>query len=121
MRVLVDCCLSDQRVPFLQQAGHDAIHRKTVGDGNAPDQALADHAETQGLVLLTQDLDFGAILATQGRTKPCVVQIRADSTLCEDVGAIVLEAPKAYGPELETGAIVTVDYGRSKIRALPLT
>lgn len=87
---------------------------------NAADQELADWAEANDHVLLTRDLDFGATLATQGRTKPSVVQIRADSMLTADVGDMVLEAFKQYPQELEDGAIVTVDYGRSKIRALPL-
>lgn len=71
-------------------------------------------------MVLTQDLDFGSILATQGLTKPSVVQIRADSPAPEDVGVLVIHAIRSYAAELLAGAIVTVHTGYARIRVLPL-
>jgi predicted nuclease of predicted toxin-antitoxin system len=39
---------------------------------DAPDAAIMVHAVTNDLVVLTQDLDFGAILAASGESYPSV-------------------------------------------------
>jgi len=120
MRVLIDCCLSREWVKHLADAGHEAIHWTSVGPSDAPDQSLVSHAAANGMVLLTHDLDFGTILATQGLAEPSVVQIRSQSHLPEDVGEFILRALEQHESELLAGAILTVDLERLRIRALPL-
>src|SRR6266508_1725015 len=68
MKVLVDMNLSPGWVNFLAEAGFEAVHWSDVGAGSAPDSELMQWAAERGFVVLTADLDFGAILATtQGR------------------------------------------------------
>ena len=78
------------------------------------------YAKTNDLVVLTHDLDFGAILAATHGEKPSVVQIRAEDTSPEEIGASVVAALRQLAGELEAGALVTIEPGRSRVRLLPL-
>jgi len=71
-------------------------------------------------VVVTNDLDFGAILAATQRKKPSVVQIRAVDHRPEAIGSAVVAAIKQMENELELGALVTVDPVRTRINILPL-
>jgi predicted nuclease of predicted toxin-antitoxin system len=41
---------------------------------NAPDREILDHAHRNRLIILTQDLDFGTLLAVGGPATPSVIQ-----------------------------------------------
>lgn len=77
MNLLVDMNRSPKWLGVLAAAGIPATHWSTVGRHDAPDVEIMGYARQHGYIVLTHDLDFGAILAaTQGRA-PSVVQIRA--------------------------------------------
>ena len=63
---------------------------------------------------------FGAILAATQGHKPSVVQIRADDLSPEAIGGRVVAALWLLAPELDEGALVTVDANRTRVRVLPL-
>ena len=71
-------------------------------------------------IVLTHDLDFGAILAGTHRAKPSVIQIRADDLSVASIGEQILSALRQLETELIEGALVTVDPKRTRIRLLPL-
>lgn len=120
MRFLVDMNLSPRWIPFLQTAGFDAVHWSTVGAGDASDRAVMQWAAARDYVVLTNDLDFSAILAATQRRKPSVVQIRGDLLTPSAIGAAVLRAISQTRQELVDGALISVDPGRARIRILPL-
>lgn len=60
-----------------------------IGAANAPDKAIVDYAKAQGLVVLTHDLDFGAILAATRAEGPSVVQIRTEDAMSDRFAALV--------------------------------
>ncbi len=76
MKILVDMNLSPRWVTALQAAGIEARHWSTVGAPNAPDEDVLSWTAANGFVLLTNDLDFGAILASSEANIPSVIQIR---------------------------------------------
>jgi len=63
MRVLVDVNLSPAWVEVLTGAGHEAIHWADLGELRAPDREGMGWARRNSHVVLTHDLDFGALLA----------------------------------------------------------
>lgn len=77
-------------------------------------------AREQGYVLLTHDLDFGAILAATRGQKPSVVQLRSENLSIEVIGLSVIEALHEVATDLDGGALVTIDPGRTRVRVLPL-
>jgi predicted nuclease of predicted toxin-antitoxin system len=86
MRLLIDMNLSPLWVPFIEAAGHQAQHWRDLGALDAPDGELLGYAQRVGLVLVSQDLDFGRLLALGGATTPSVIQFRAQDVLPSDVG-----------------------------------
>jgi predicted nuclease of predicted toxin-antitoxin system len=62
-RLLVDMNLAPELCARFRAAGHEAVHWSTIGVPNASDESIMVHAKDHGFVVLTHDLDFGAIVA----------------------------------------------------------
>ena len=120
MRLLVDMNLSPRWVDALTGAGIEAVHWATLGAANASDAQIMAYARENDCVVLTHDLDFGAILAANQGEKPSVVQIRADDVRPEAIGTQVATALRQMAAELEEGALLTIDPLRTRLRLLPL-
>jgi predicted nuclease of predicted toxin-antitoxin system len=91
-----------------------------VGSPDATDSELMAWAAKHEHVVLTADLDFGAILAAIRGSRPSVVQIRSDLLTPDSIGGSVVAALHQASQELSVGALVSVDAGRSRLRILPL-
>ena len=62
MKLLVDMNLSPRWISFLCDAGWEATHWSTVGKADASDSEIMTFAAANDYVVLTNDLDFAAIL-----------------------------------------------------------
>jgi predicted nuclease of predicted toxin-antitoxin system len=120
MKLLVDMNLSPRWISTLEAAGVEAMHWSTFGASNAPDTEIMAFAAVNNYVVLTHDLDFGAILAATHGEKPSVVQLRTEDVSPDVIGAPVVLALRQMTSELEAGALVTVDPNRTRLRVLPL-
>jgi len=120
MRLLVDMNLSPRWVDMLAAAGLEAAHWSKLGPRDAPDVEIMGYARIHDYVVLTHDLDFGTILAATQGDKPSVVQIRAEDVNPEAIGAHVVAAVRQVEADLESGALLTVDTDRARLRILPL-
>jgi predicted nuclease of predicted toxin-antitoxin system len=120
MRFLVDMNLSPRWKDFLADSGIEAAHWSDLGAVDATDAAIMAFAKAEGYVVLTHDMDFGAILAATGGEKPSVVQIRAGDVSPEAVGRAVVAAVLQMAAELERGALLSVEPSRMRMRLLPL-
>jgi predicted nuclease of predicted toxin-antitoxin system len=120
MKFLVDMNLSPGWVDFLTKEDFEAVHWSAVGQSNAPDIELMHWASAQGFVVLTADLDFGAVLAAGQKSGPSVVQLRSDNLSPNAVGQIVLSAIRKAEGELIAGALLSIDVARYRLRILPL-
>lgn len=120
MKLLIDMNLSPKWTSFLASHGFNAVHWMNVGAVNAPDSELMGHARAGDYVVLTNDLDFGAILAVTHGDKPSVVQLRSDTLTHETIGRQVIDALRQLEIELAQGALVTIEPERTRLRILPL-
>lgn len=68
--------LSPDWVEVLSGEGIDAVHWSEIGASSAYDQELMAWAKSNGYIVLTHDLDFGAILAATNADAPSVIQLR---------------------------------------------
>ena len=100
--------------------GFTAVHWSTVGQPSAADSEIFDFAAANDWIVLTHDLDFGMLLATLRTSRPSVIQVRAQEVLPSAIGDIVVRAIQTAKPNLEAGALVTVDSFRHRIRVLPI-
>lgn|SRR5512145_1425058 len=120
MKLLLDMNLSPRWVRTLKDAGFEAVHWSTSGKGDAADTEIMAFAKADDYVVLTHDLDFSAILAATGGAKPSVVQIRSDDLSPDAIGVYVVRALQQMIHELDEGALLTVEPGRTRMRVLPL-
>lgn len=120
MKLLVDMNLSPRWIGVLGDAGFKAAHWSTLGIHNAPDSEMMAYAKVNDYVVLTHDLDFGAILAATHGEKPSVVQIRAEDVSPDVIGIQVVAALRQMASELEEGVLLTVDPNHTRLSVLPL-
>jgi predicted nuclease of predicted toxin-antitoxin system len=107
-------------VDLLKSEGWDAVHWSSVGSPGAPDAEIMRYAKDAGYLVLTHDLDFGAILAATGGDAPSVVQVRSQDVYPEAIGGLVVAVIRQFTAELEKGVLISVDENRLRARLLPL-
>lgn len=118
--IVVDMNLSPDWVERLSGAGYETVHWSTVGDPKAPDREIMRWAAENHRVVMTHDLDFGAVLAATQASAPSVIQLRTSDVLPAAIAERVVRALADLHSELEAGAIVSLDLDRARVRILPL-
>ena len=112
--------LSPEWVTFLHGHGFDAIHWSAIGAGNAPDAEIMRWARENGCVVFTHDLDFGILLAHSKDGGPSVIQARTQDVSPDHLGPIVVSVLREHGEALKSGALLTIDESKSRVRILPI-
>ena len=120
MKLLVDMNLSPSWVERLAGQGFEAVHWSTIGTATAPDAEILTWANEHGFVVITNDLDFSAILAASAGATPSVVQIRSHDLLSDEAVSVVAKAVQAHREDIERGALLSIDEGGTRVRMLPL-
>ena len=121
MRLLVDMNLTPRWVPFLRDAGHEAVHWSSIGSNSSKDGEICDYARQHAYVLLTNDLDFPQILAHTKQASPSVILLRGEPLVPDVRGSALLGALRDCEVEINQGAIVTLDWSdKPRARVLPL-
>jgi len=112
--------LSPEWRPFLEENGFEAVHWSVIGDGNASDETIMQWARDHEHVVLTHDLDFGALLAHTRKGGPSVIQVRTQDVSPKQLGPLMLGALRAHQLALASGALITIDESKSRVRILPI-
>ena len=119
MKILIDMNLSPDWVDVFSKHKIETIHWSSVGDPRTTDRAIMEWASVNGYIVFTHDLDFGALLAATRANSPSVIQIRTQNILPDDLETVVIDAIHQTYRFLQSGALVTVNETRSKVRILP--
>jgi predicted nuclease of predicted toxin-antitoxin system len=120
MKLIIDMNLSPRWAKRLEDAGFIAAHWSSIGNPGASDTEILSYAAKTDSIVLTQDLDFGAILAATQGEGPSVLQIRSEDVSPEHIGTQVIMALKQMQVELEHGALLTIEPKQTRMRVLPL-
>ena len=120
MKLLLDMNLPPSLTATLRSAGFSAVHWSEVGDPRAADTIVLSWAQTNGHVLVTHDLDFGALLAAGGQRTPSVLQLRTADLAPDVYVPLLIAAVHQTAEALADGALVTVSPNESRVRILPL-
>jgi predicted nuclease of predicted toxin-antitoxin system len=120
MKIIVDMNLSPEWVNALTDGGHEAVHWSKVGAADADDSNIMAWSRQNQSIVLTTDLDFGAILAASGAGGPSVIQLRPGRHAPVTLKSFLLKAIAASQGALENGALLTIDPQRLRLRILPL-
>lgn len=120
MRFLADAGISPRTVQYLRDSGHDVVHVRDLAMQRASDRSIADRARLDGRIVLTFDLDFGAVLALGVVERPSVVIFRLSDERAEAVNRRLEAVLSAQQQALEAGALVLVEDARYRVRLLPI-
>jgi predicted nuclease of predicted toxin-antitoxin system len=121
MRFLVDNAFSPALATLLEQAGHDALHVRSIGLQRSDDVVIFDRAAAEDRIVVSADTDFGTLLAARSARKPSVIQFRGPGSRKPEAlaRAIVSNLPQLVDA-LHGGSIVTFEPARIRVRALPI-
>lgn len=119
IQLVIDMNLPPEWVASLAKQGWPAIHWSAIGDPRADDAAILLWAAENRHVVFTHDLDFGTLLALSRASAPSVLQVRCQNVLPEHIGPLVFAALRQHAVALESGALLTIDECRARIRILP--
>ena len=119
MRILIDMNLSPQWKEYLRNHSIDAVHWSEVGTGKEPDSVIMEYARVNNFVLLSHDLDFGALLAHSNEKGPSVIQVRLHNIVPKQFGKELVEILKQTEESLKEGVLIVVDENKRRMRMLP--
>ncbi len=77
-------------------------------------------ARLHDYIVVTNDLDFGAILAATQADGPSVLQMRTEAVSPRSLGDRLTKALERFEKDLLAGALITVDERRERARLLPI-
>jgi predicted nuclease of predicted toxin-antitoxin system len=120
VKLLVDMNLSPSWCGALREDGFEAVHWSEVGDPRATDRELVHWARDHDAVVLTHDLDFGAILAATQAVAPSVVLLRTQDPTPGAMRELLAGCLRTFAADIEAGAIVAVDAAGGRVHLLPL-
>lgn len=120
MKILVDMNLTPRWCEVLAREGFESVHWSQVGSPQAADTTVMAYARKNGFVVLTHDLDFGAILAASRAAGPSVIQMRTQDIMPASASPVLVSVLRQHEQALGAGALVVVDEGKSRVRILPL-
>ena len=121
MRFLVDQNLSPRLAQLLVDAGHDAVHVRSLGLATAPDTDVLARAAAEARVVVSGDTDFGALLTAGHRREPSLILFRRERPRRAEAQAVLLlNCLDRVESALLEGAIVVIEESRIRIRSLPV-
>ena len=83
MRILADLNISPRTVEFLRSLGHHVLRVDETLPITASDELIVARAIEESRTVLTQDLDFSAIIALSGENVPSLISLRLSSSSVE--------------------------------------
>lgn len=121
MRLLVDANLSHRVAELLRDAGHDAVHVREIGLQHASDAEILDAATAEEQVIISEDTDFGALLAHRQSSGPSLVLLRSIEPITPQQQAMLLTANlPTVEKDLLEGAVAVLARRRLRVRRLPI-
>jgi predicted nuclease of predicted toxin-antitoxin system len=120
MKLLLDQGMPRSAAALLRAKGFDAIHTAEIGLAEAEDLQILDRATKEDRIVVSLDADFHAHLAVSGARRPSVIRIRVEGLRAEPLAERLVHVLEQCKDDLITGALVSVQEVRIRIRRLPI-
>jgi predicted nuclease of predicted toxin-antitoxin system len=110
---LIDSSIWSPVIGDLRRVGHDveAVHD---WPSDPSDRAILAYAHAHRRILATLDKDFGDLIVRDGHPHAGLLRLVTDSV--HDQVSMILEAIDRHANDLLSGAIVTVEEDRIRVR-----
>jgi predicted nuclease of predicted toxin-antitoxin system len=119
-RFLADFNISPVTVAILQKEGWDILRASAFVAATASDEELLVLARHERRVIVTQDLDFSALLALKGHSEPSLITLRLASGDPLDVARRLKAAALTLAEALQKPCAVTIEDLKIRVRELPI-
>jgi len=121
LKLIADIHISHITVKALQNKGYDILRIMDKLPATASDKEIIQLAQDERAVIITQDLDFSAIIAQSNLNGPSVVSLRLACAKPDIVTRILLTILPLIESDLIEGTIISIDEKEYRIRKLPIT
>jgi predicted nuclease of predicted toxin-antitoxin system len=120
LRFLADMNISPMTVQELKERGWNIVRVAEALNANAKDEDILSYARGNNMVLITQDLDFSALLAIGGYAGPSVISLRLEEPHPMLVARRLVDVVSEIIGPLKQGIVVSVDEASARYRNLPI-
>lgn len=120
LSIVVDLNLAIEWPEFFRKNGWSADHWSAIGDVCASDAEILAWAKENGRIVVTSDLDFGALLAMSGANGPSVILLRCRDHQTSVIGDVLVDVMKRHESDLASGALIIMDTERLRLKILPI-
>ena len=120
MKILLDMPVSIKLADWLRSKGYDTAHLRERNLQTLPDKEVLKLARQEKRILVSMDLDFPQLIATQALEWPSLILFRLRNPVPEKVGDLLEYILENYAEELEKGVILSVTETYIRIRDLPI-
>ena len=107
-------------VEVLRDKGYDIGRVTDKLPATASDKEIVQLALNEKAVIITQDLDFSAILAQSGLNQPSVISLRVDNAKPDIISRILITVLPLIEDDLREGVNVSIDETEYRVRKLPI-
>ncbi|PIX87329.1 MAG: hypothetical protein COZ31_10960, partial [Nitrospirae bacterium CG_4_10_14_3_um_filter_44_29] len=109
LKFIADIHISPLTVNELKKNGYDIIRITDKLPATSSDAAIIQLAYREQAIIITQDLDFSALIAQSGLNWPSVISLRLDNAKPDKITWILNAVLPQIKTELTEGAIISID------------
>jgi predicted nuclease of predicted toxin-antitoxin system len=120
LKLIADIHISPLTVRALQNKGYDIDRITDKLAATATDKEIIQLAHQEKAAIITQDLDFSAIIAQSGLNGPSVISLRVVNTKPDTITRILITVLPLIEADLIEGAIISIDEKEYRIKKLPV-
>jgi len=89
--LLLDMNMAVDWIAFLRAEGFTVVRWSSIGDARARDDEIMAWAKANQFIVITQDLDYGTLLALTHADGPSVIQMRGSLVMPDSSGTFLVK------------------------------
>ncbi|MFA5072953.1 MAG: DUF5615 family PIN-like protein [Nitrospirota bacterium] len=120
MNFIADMHISPLTVAALRNAGYAIIRVTEKLPATSSDKEIVQLADQDKATIITQDLDFTAIVAQSGLQGPSIISLRVADAKPQAITALLKKVLPLVEADIAKGALISVDDEGYRIRRLPI-
>ncbi len=120
MEYIADINISPKTIQLLLDNGYRIRRVSDFLKHTASDSSILDLATKENKTIITQDLDFSAILAERSTNKPSIITLRLNDVKSLRVAKILQKVLPQIENEVSEGCIAIIEEDRIRVRKLPI-
>ena len=116
MKILSDECVYKITIKFLKELNYDIITVKEIGLAGSSDDELIEYANSNNMVLLTNDKDFGNILRFYYENYSGIIRLKISSKTVLEVHNKLKDFLDKWKDKELKGKLIIIDKNKYRIR-----